>query len=187
MEDSRKGLVIVDIQNDYFQGGRNPLSNQESAAVNALKVLNEFRKAKLPVFIIQHINEDPASRFFIKNTEGVKLHEGLEPREGEQHIVKHVPSSFVGTTLLEELKKENISEVVVIGSMSNMCIDSTARDSVHLGFKTTVIHDCCAAMDLCFGETKIPSPTVHATFMAALAMLAQVTDTETFLKTIQKC
>jgi nicotinamidase-related amidase len=52
-----RALVIVDIQNDYFPGGRCELVGPEAAAANAARLLEAQRAAGLPVFHIQHVWE----------------------------------------------------------------------------------------------------------------------------------
>jgi nicotinamidase-related amidase len=49
-----------------------------------------------------------------------------------------------------------------------MCIDAAARASVDFGYDTTVMHDCCATLDLEFGGNKVPAQQVHEAFMSAL-------------------
>ncbi len=62
-----------------------------------------------------------------------------------------------------------IDSVVVVGAMSNMCVDATVRAAADLGYGVTVVEDACAACDLEFGGRAIPAETVHGAFMAALA------------------
>ena len=52
-------LILVDLQNDYFPGGKMELVGIEEAAANAQILLNEFRKANAPVIHIRHISARP--------------------------------------------------------------------------------------------------------------------------------
>ena len=70
-----KGLILIDIQNDYFPGGKMELVGMEEASANAGRLLNSFREQGLPTFHIQHIFNDPGAPFFLPETEGVKIHE----------------------------------------------------------------------------------------------------------------
>jgi len=83
-------------------------------------------------------------------------------------LEKHEPNSFIGTGLQELLVDEGVTELVIVGMMSSMCIDSTTRAASELGFEVTVVSDACTAPDLTFGDTVVPGATVHASFMAAL-------------------
>ena len=68
-----EGLLLIDLQNDYFPGGRYPLSRPETALENARRVLSAFRAHGLPVFHIQHLNP-PGAAFFLTGTSGAEIH-----------------------------------------------------------------------------------------------------------------
>jgi nicotinamidase-related amidase len=164
-----RGLLIVDIQRDYFPGGAHPLVEPERAAANAAAVIGTFRSAGDPVVHLQHVWDAPEATFMRPGTDGVEIHEAVAPADGEPVLQKAAPNGFVGTELESELRRLGVDELVVAGMMSSMCVDATVRAAVDLGFATTVVHDACAAPDLEFlGET-IPGPAVHGAFMAALA------------------
>ena len=171
-------LILVDLQNDYFPGGNMELVGIEEAAANARILLEEFRKAKLPVIHIQHVSARPGSTFFLPVTDGVKINQMVTPQEDEIVVVKNFPNSFRGTSLLEMLKKQKTDNLVICGAMSHMCIDATTRAAFDAGFNCTVAEDACATKDLIFKGTTIRASQVHASFMAALsAPYAQVRST----------
>ena len=163
-----KALIIIDIQNDYFQGGNCELVNPVEASLKAKELLKYFRKNSMPIFHIQHINLRKGATYFLLNTKGVEIHENVKPLEDEIIIEKNFPNSFFKTKLENELKKQNIKELVICGMMSHMCIDSTTRAAFDLGFYCTVAHDACTTKDLEFFGKKIKANEVHNSFMAAL-------------------
>ena len=163
-----RGLVIVDIQKDYFPGGAHPLESPEAAAASAARLLAGFRAAGDPVFHVRHIWDEEEATFMRPGTEGVEIHESVEPLDGETVVSKEHPNSFRETELESELRKAGVDELVVCGMMTSMCVDATVRAAVDLGFDTTVAHDACATCDLDFGGTSIPAASVHAAFLAAL-------------------
>ncbi len=176
-----KGLLIIDIQNDYFEGGANPLSGSEEACRNAKKVLGFFRMQKHPVVHIQHITK--SSNFFIKGTIGAEIHKDLLPLESEKLIIKHFPNAFRETDLQEYLESKGIENLVVCGMMTHMCIDTTVRASKDKGFEIELIHDACATKDLSWHDTIIPAEHVHSAFLAALkGSFAKVLNTEQFIQ-----
>jgi nicotinamidase-related amidase len=164
-----KGLVVIDIQRDYFPGGGYPLVEPEAAAASARRVLDTFRGQGLPVVHIQHVWDGPDATFMRPGTDGVEIHPLVEPTAGEPVLQKSEPNSFVGTSLEAELRDREIDELVVVGMMTSMCVDSTVRAGADLGFTVTLVHDACAAPDLEFNGTAVPGLTVHAAFVAALA------------------
>ncbi len=178
---TKQGLLIVDIQNDYFDGGANPLVGSMEASENAKLLLEHFRSKKMPVFIVQHINK-PDAPFFRPNTPGAAIHENVAPLEGDLMIEKHYPNSFRGTGLVDELWREEVKSLVICGMMTHMCIDATTRAAKDLGFECTVIGDACATLDLEYDGKKVAASEVHAAFLAALSCFyADVKTTNAFL------
>ncbi|WP_419765903.1 MAG: cysteine hydrolase family protein [Arcobacter sp.] len=164
-----KALIIIDIQNDYFEGGACELVNPIEASLKAKKVLEYFRQKDMPIFHIQHINIKDGATFFLPNTKGVEIHENVKPKEDEIIIEKNFPNSFLQTNLESELEKQNIKELVICGMMSHMCVDSTTRAAFDLGYDCTLISDACTTKDLEFAGKQIKAEDVHSSFMSALS------------------
>lgn len=163
-----RALVIVDIQNDYFPGGALPLSGSVEAGQKASEVLAHFRKTEQPIVHIQHVELDPDSSFFAAGSVGVEIHELVRPLEGETHFVKHTPNSFVGTPLLQHLQDSSVTELVVVGMMTHMCIDSTVRAAFDFDFTVELVGEACATYNQEFNGIQLPAEIIHATFLAAL-------------------
>jgi nicotinamidase-related amidase len=164
-----RGLLIIDIQRDYFPGGAFPLVEPDAAAIATRRLLDAFRAAGEPVLHLKHVWDAPDATFMRPGTDGVELHPLVAPAGGEPVLEKTVPNGFVDTGLEEEVRSRGIDALVVAGMMSSMCVDATVRAAVDSGFSVTVVHDGCAAPDLRFGDTEVPGAMVHAAFMAALA------------------
>jgi nicotinamidase-related amidase len=176
-------LVMVDLQNDYFPGGKMELAGIEDAAENARILLTEFRKKKSTIIHIQHISARPGATFFLPGTDGAKINDRVTPQEGEAIVVKNYPNSFRDTSLLEILRNAHIDDLVICGAMSHMCIDATTRAAFDLGFNCVVAEDACATMDLFFNKKIIKASEVHASFMAALSFpYAKVVSTRDIVK-----
>jgi nicotinamidase-related amidase len=164
----KTGLILVDIQNDYFAGGRMELEGISEAGQKAAELLSVFRENNWRTFHIQHLAARKGATFFLPDTEGAEIHDCIKPLSDETVIQKFYPNSFRETALLEELKKNQIGQVVICGAMSHMCIDATTRAAFDLGFKCMVIQDACATRNLEFGGKTIAAEQVHGSFMAAL-------------------
>jgi nicotinamidase-related amidase len=162
------GLILVDIQNEYFPGGRMELAGIEQASANARAVLSLFRDRGWPAFHVQHLSTQENAPVFTPATPFVEIHESVKPLPGERVIQKHFPNSFHQTPLLEELKLKGVDHAVIVGAMSHMCIDATTRAAYDLGLRCTLIHDACATRELEFQGKKVKADEVHASFMAAL-------------------
>ena len=164
----KTGLILVDIQNDYFSGGNMELVGMSEAGKKAGELLSVFRDNGWPTFHIQHLSVRPGATFFLPDTKGAEIHDYIKPYAEEPVIQKHYPNSFRETNLLAALKKQEVSKVVICGAMSHMCIDATTRAAFDFGFDCTVIEDACATRDLEFGGQQIDAGQVHGSFMAAL-------------------
>ena len=162
-------LLLIDIQNDYFPGGKWELHRAEQAASQAGKILAHFRDRHLPAFHIQHINLKQGAAFFLPDTPGAEIHPLVAPQPGEEHIVKHAPDSFYRTDLQARLERRKIDHLVVCGMMTHMCVDTTVRAARNFGYGITLIENACATKDLLWNETSIAAYTVQAAFMASLS------------------
>lgn len=163
-----KALLIIDIQNDYFENGKMELVGSEKASENAKTILEIFRSKKLPVVHIQHIATSQTATFFLPNTDGAKINKTVEPKEGEKVIIKHYPNSFRETELLDYLKNKQISDLVICGMMTHMCIDTTTRVAYDLGFNSIVIGDACATKDLELDGEIVKAKKVQIAYLSAL-------------------
>ena len=163
-----KALMIIDVQNDYFPGGKKELVNSENAAKKAAKLLNHARKSGMKVIHVRHISEYPGATFFLPGTEGSEIHESVKPLDDEKIIIKNFPNSFRGTDLDSYLHSNGIKEIVFCGMMSHMCVDSGVRAAKDYGYDCSLVHDACATCDQFFSGEKIPAESVHRSFMAAL-------------------
>lgn len=164
----KTGLILVDIQNDYFAGGRMELLEMQQAGLKAGELLSVFRQRNWPTVHIQHIAAQKGATFFLPETDGVVLHDSIEPQGDELVIQKHYPNSFRETSLLQELERQDVKKLVICGAMSHMCIDATTRAAFDHYFDCTVVQDACATRDLEFGGKTIAAADVHGSFMAAL-------------------
>ncbi|MGV8138569.1 MAG: isochorismatase family protein [Mangrovibacterium sp.] len=179
----KKALIIIDIQNDYFETGTMPLVGADKACRNAKLILDRFRTEQLPVIFIQHLAPRPDATFFLPNTKGAEIHETIAPLKSEKVIVKHYPNSFRDTDLLKSLQENQISDLVICGMMTHMCVDATTRAAKDLGFNVIVIGDACATKDLVYDEKTVTAANVQTSFLSALNYFySTVQTTEQYLK-----
>ncbi|UVL63424.1 cysteine hydrolase [Pseudomonas sp. B21-032] len=179
---SKQALIVIDIQNDYFPGGKWTLDGADAAADNAASILEAARARGDLVVHVRHEFESEDAPFFTPGSQGAQIHPKAANRAGEPVLLKHKVNSFLGTGLKQLLDEQNVSKVTVIGSMSHMCIDAVSRAAADYGYGVTVVHDACATRALEFNGITVPAAQVHAAFMASLAFAyAQVISTEHYL------
>lgn len=179
---AKYALIVIDVQNDYFPGGRWTLSGMDAAADNAGKLLAAARKSGDLVVHIRHEFPTDDAPFFAPGSVGAQIHEKARNVDGETVVVKHHINSFRETNLKAVLDQNGIQDVVICGAMSHMCVDAATRAANDFGYQCTIVHDACASRDLEFNAVKVPAAQVHAAFMAALQFgYAKSVSTEEFL------
>jgi nicotinamidase-related amidase len=164
----KTALILIDIQLDYFGGGKNPLEGSLEASKLAARLLEHFRSKQLPIIHIRHIALEPDASFFQAKTPGADFHPHVTPFSSEVIIEKHAPNSFLGTGLGDILDQIKAERLVLTGMMTHMCVDATVRAASDLGFECWLAHDACATKELVFDNHKIPARQVHSAFLAAL-------------------
>jgi nicotinamidase-related amidase len=135
-------LLLIDIQDFYFPGGKLPLVNPEAASEKASEILKMFRSRNLPVIHIQHKGGSP-------------IHRNVAPAEGEKVITKNEANSFNGTDLLNYLDFLKVKRLVICGMQTQMCVEATTRAAYDLGFKCIVVEDACATRNLKYGRRTV--------------------------------
>ncbi len=179
-----RGLLLIDIQNDYFPGGTMELAGMEQAADNAARLLARFRADGAPLFHVQHLATRPEAGFFLPSTPGAEINPRVTPAAGESLTQKHFPNAFRATALAETVQKAGVDELVICGAMSHMCIDASTRAAFDLGLRCIVASDACATRDLNFSGQSIKAVDVHGAFMAALgSVYAQMAHSQALLGT----
>jgi nicotinamidase-related amidase len=164
----KRALVLIDVQNDYFPGGKWPLAGIEFAADNAAKLLAAARAAEDLVVHVRHEFASPDAPFFAPGSDGAQIHSKVRGRDSESIVLKRHVNAFRETDLREILDGHGVEDLVICGAMSHMCVDAGARAASDLGYRCVVVHDACATRDQEFEGTVVPAADVHAAFMAAL-------------------
>jgi len=167
---SKTALVIIDVQDFYFPGGKVELVNPQAAADNAALLLNSFHQKGMPVIIIKH---ESSTQSDVQST--------LKLIEGDKVFTKKEVSSFNGTGLHEYLQSIGIKNLVICGMQTHMCVEGAVRAGYDLGYTITLVHDACATRDLKWGDEIVPARMVHLSTLSTLKSYAKVMSTGEFL------
>ncbi|PKO87769.1 MAG: cysteine hydrolase [Betaproteobacteria bacterium HGW-Betaproteobacteria-12] len=163
----KTALLLIDYQNEYRRG---PLALPDEATASAVtrRLRAWAQAAGLPVIHVQHV-APAGSPLFGSGSSGAAPLDGLAPAAGQSVIAKRLPSSFAGTGLAEVLQAAAIDTLLLAGYMTHNCVDSTAREAFHRGYRVGVVADACATRDLpAIGGATIPAAQVHAAVLAGL-------------------
>ena len=161
-------LLLVDLQQDYFPGGRFPLVGADEAVARAARLLGAARRASFPIVHVRHVSLRPDAAFFLPGTDGARFATDVAPAPGETVVEKRFPNAFRETDLAASLEVHGINRLVVAGMMTHMCIDATVRAAADQGYGVVLVADACATRDLAWGGRVVSAPDVQAAFLAAL-------------------
>lgn len=140
-----KALVVIDIQNDYFAGGRFPLEGAEEALQNALVLIETARSNNDLVVVVQHLAPAGAP-FFETGSSGANLHPSIQSAmKDAPQVIKHEADSFLHTNLAELLRQHKVDAVDLVGMMTQHCVTHTALSPEAAGYPMTIHADACAA------------------------------------------
>jgi len=168
LDPARTALVVIDMQGTFCAPGSPaevPVSRDIVAPINGLTA--ELRKLGVPVIWVLHSNNRIGHKsdwelFF--NTivadavrektleslaaEKQEVWSGLATSPADHTVLKNRYSALIqGSSQLERtLRGMGVDTVLIAGTKTNICCESTARDAMMLDFKVVMVEDCCAAL-----------------------------------------
>ncbi len=191
-------FIIVDMQNDFVRVGA-PLEVPDARATIApiQKVLSRFRAARRPVAFTRFV-ATPRETLLWKwspqiyppvncchrgfrrsysdigrERECIAVIDELAPRPDEHVVDKFGYGAFFHTNLEDILRAEAVDTAVITGTVTQICVEETARESFHHGFKTIVLSDGVSSFD----------PELHRAMLRNFAMkFGMVMDSTRFLQ-----
>ncbi|MFK4467036.1 cysteine hydrolase family protein [Bacillus sp. RC252] len=184
---NQAALIIIDVQEAFnlpYWGVRNNLLAEE----NMKSLLEEWRKRKLPVFHIQHVNKENVQSMFYQHAETVNFKEEVQPMPDEIIIQKSVNSAFIGTNLEEQLRQQKCNTVVIVGLTTSHCVETTTRMAGNLGFTTYLVSDATATFNRKgLDGTEYSAEDIHNMTLVNLHdEFAKIVTTEGVLKLFQE-
>ena len=141
-----KALLVIDLQNDYFEDGKFPLWNAEGTLGNIEQAMRKAGSEKNPVVVVQHIAKGSAP-FFHEGTPGADIHPRIRAAAPQATVViKEFADGFFKTQLEETLAKLGATELLICGMMTQNCVTHTAISKSAEKYAVTVLTDCCTTV-----------------------------------------
>jgi nicotinamidase-related amidase len=163
---SESVVVVIDGQREYVDGAL-PLVGVDRAMAEGAHLLTRARKSGAPVI---HVVHRGGGALFNPQTPYFSIAEPLTPVDGEVVIEKRLPNAFSGTKLQATIEATGHKQLIVVGFMTHMCVSSTVRAALDLGYATTLIADATATRDLPdVNSGVIPARVVQQVTLASLA------------------
>jgi len=168
LDPSKTALAVIDMQQAFCQPGAPaevPAARGIVPGINRLS--RALRTLGVPVVWVLHANTHRQGRsdwelFYnyvvadevrLATIEALapgkqRIWEGLESLEGDLVVIKNRYSALIpGSSPLERiLRNLGVDTLLVAGTKTNVCCESTARDAMMLDFKVAMVEDCCAAL-----------------------------------------
>lgn len=170
MSTPRRALVLVDVQQEYFDG---PLTVAYPPRAESLAKITEAvdaaAAAGIPVVAVQHTAGEGAP-VFAPGTDGFRLHAEVERRRTPEwkSITKQFGTVFAGTGLLAWLQSNDLDTVTLVGYMTNNCIIASAAECETHGLSAEVLRDATGAINIANAAGSVSAETVHTTLMTIL-------------------
>jgi nicotinamidase-related amidase len=142
-----KALLVIDLQNDYFPGGKFPLWNTDAVLENVERAIRRARASGTPVIHVQHVAKQGMAPFFHDGTPGAEIHPRIRAAAPDAPVVvKEHADSFEKTNLEAALSKLGVTELLVCGMMTQNCVTHTAISKAAERYDVTILPDCCTTV-----------------------------------------
>jgi nicotinamidase-related amidase len=173
-------LLVIDVQDEYLTGGLPIVFPPPQEALERIGAAMDAAHAhELPIVLVRHTEPDPSGGLFVAGTPAWQLTESVARRPHSVVVDKTLPGSFTGTPLQAWLTDREVDAVVIVGWMTHMCVDTTARQAMHLGLEVTVLEDATGTIDV---SDDLPAALVHRVELGVLGDgFASVTPTAAWI------
>lgn len=164
----RRALLVIDVQNEYFDGEL-PIEfpDPDASLANILLATRAAHDAGIPVVLVQNVT--PAgSPLFAEGSHGAELHPAVARVPHALLLRKSLPSAFAETGLQAWLTRNAINTLTIVGYMTHNCVDATARHAAHVGYDVEVLDDATGSVPYANRAGLASAEQIHRTFMTVL-------------------
>jgi len=170
MTEPRRALVVVDVQQEYFNGILQiQAPSREGTLANIVAALDVAEQHDLPVVVVQHQQPEGAPVFAV-GSESWSLHPEVEQRlkPSWKRVTKDKASVFAGTDVAAWLAERDVDTITIVGYMTNNCDLATAVGAEERGLAAEVLSDASGAIHLANEAGKVSAEQLHETLLVLL-------------------
>ncbi|PIF76365.1 nicotinamidase-related amidase [Variovorax sp. 54] len=183
----RRALVVIDVQNEYFEGGGLPIEYPpvERSLPKIAQAMDAARAAGVPVVVVQHHAPKGAPVFQADNFYG-QLHPEIAKRPRDHLVTKAFPSVFTCTDFADWLARHEIDTLSVTGYMTQNCDASTVFEAMHRGLNVEFLSDATGALPYENAAGRVSAEEIHRVFSVVFhSNFAAVTTTDAWVAALK--
>jgi ureidoacrylate peracid hydrolase len=156
----KTALLVIDMQNDFVEEGAIiEVKGIRNRITQFKEFINKMREKGITIIYTRHIYEpetDPISvKMFGEKVEKAlsegsydsEINQNITPNKKDIIIKKRRYDAFIGTELELILKAKEIENLIITGTMTNICCESTARTAMMKGFNVLFTSDLTFTSD----------------------------------------
>jgi len=183
----RRALVVIDVQNEYFEGGGLPIEYPpvEQSLPNIARAMDAAHAAGTPVVVVRH-HAPKGAPVFQADTHNGQLHPEIARRPHDHLITKAFPSVFTGTDFADWLARHEIDTLSVAGYMTQNCDASTVFEAMHRGLNVEFLSDATGSLPYSNAAGQVSAEEIHRVFSVVFhSNFAAVASTEAWITAMQ--
>ena len=165
-------LIVIDVQEEYFSG-RLPIAFPlgDAGLGRILAAMDHASAAGVPVIVVRH-NGEPGEGTFEPGSPTHALRPEVAGRPHDLLVDKTLPGSFTGTGLGDWLDARGVDHLTIVGYMTNVCCDTTARQAIHAGMGATLLLDAVGVPTMpTVDGVPLDAETLQRAALAPLALI----------------
>jgi nicotinamidase-related amidase len=180
-----RALLVIDVQREYFDGAL-PISHPAGHLDHILEVMDQAAEQRIATAVVRHHQADPESPIFRLNSPMWELHPEVASRPRDVLIDKQLPGSFTNTELESWLKSVGADTISIVGYMTHMCCDTTARQAFHRGYNVEFLSDACGTLPVSNEAGSVTAEQLQDSILVAQQMfISDVIDRREWLRRIE--
>ncbi|MBS0450936.1 MAG: cysteine hydrolase [Proteobacteria bacterium] len=169
MSSPRRALIVIDVQNEYFEGGGLPIEYPPitDTLPNVTRAMDAARAAGVPVVVVQH-HAPAGAPVFQADKHGGQLHPEVAGRAHDHLVTKSFPSVFTGTDFAAWLEAHGVNTLTIVGYMTHNCDASTAFEAMHRGLAIEFLADATGSLPYANAAGRASAEEIHRVFSVVL-------------------
>lgn len=161
----RHALIVIDVQNEYFEGGSFPQWQALAVAERIAQAIQQAEQNGWSIIAVQHIAADDSATLFNPKGQGIAFHPSVVALlQGKPLVVKQQADAFLNTELEALLRASHVSHIHLCGMMTQNCITHTALSPQARPWCVHIQANCCTA----------PTELIHKIALRALGGRHQI-------------